>query len=69
MNTPLIIAANYSVDRPEIVRALVLSGAKIDCVSMFGLVPLLIAAENGFLEVVKVMVEVGVTWILEHLLA
>jgi len=57
MNTPLIIAANYSSDRPEIVRALVTAGAKVDCVSMFGLVPLLIAAENGFLEVVKVMVE------------
>lgn len=56
-NTPLIIATNFCRgDDPAVIRVLIKYGADVNVRSMFGLVPLLIAAENGLYNVVQYLV-------------
>jgi len=58
-NTPLIIAVNVSCDDPAVVRTLIEYKATVNCVSMFSLVPLLMAVENGYEQVTRCLVEEG----------
>jgi ankyrin repeat protein len=55
--TPLIHALGPT-SKPEIVRALIAAGADVDATKMF-MSPLVMAAQNGSLEDVKLLVEAG----------
>lgn len=59
MNVPLTIAVTCYKGDPEMVRLLIQYRAKVNTKSMFGLVPLIIAAENGHLDLVRLLIDMG----------
>ena len=48
-----------SNDSSEVIEALIEFNANVNCISMFSLVPLLMAVENNYLNVVRTLIEKG----------
>eukprot|EP01100_Stratorugosa_tubuloviscum_P002594 TRINITY_DN1616_c1_g1_i2.p1 TRINITY_DN1616_c1_g1~~TRINITY_DN1616_c1_g1_i2.p1 ORF type:complete len:536 (+),score=197.85 TRINITY_DN1616_c1_g1_i2:74-1681(+) len=58
-NTPLIINALSCQGDERLTELLIKNGAIANCKSMFGLVPIILATDNGFIKVIQTLFELG----------